>query len=78
MIEYFESFLPRPLMVPETPVQRAVAWLIGAFGSEGLLPAAMSYRWSYRAEQENFLRAEFDAACTAGRTARHVWPPACS
>ena len=66
MIEYFESFLPRPLMVPETPVQRAVAWLIGAFGSEGLLPAAISYRWSYRAEQENFLRAEFGRGVHSG------------
>ena len=66
MIEHFESLFPRPLMIPETPVQRAIAWLIGAFGSEGLLPAAMSYRWTYRAEQEHFLRAEFGRGVHAG------------
>ena len=36
-----------------------MAWLLGAFGSEALLPPGMHYRWSYRAEQEAFLRAEF-------------------
>ena len=53
-------------MVPETPVQSAVAWLLGAFGSEALLPAGMHYRWSYRAQQENFLRAEFGRASITG------------
>jgi hypothetical protein len=43
-----------------------VAWLIGAFGSEGLLQPAMHYRWSYREEQEPFLRAEFARAICAG------------
>jgi glutathione S-transferase len=42
MIDYFESRMLEPLMIPRAPAQRAVAWLIGAFGSEGLLPAAMS------------------------------------
>jgi glutathione S-transferase len=59
MIEYFERANPLPTMIPTTPVQEAVAWLLGAFGSEALLPAGMHYRWSYRAEQEMFLRAEF-------------------
>lgn len=66
MIEYFESTLPLPLMIPKSPVQQFVAWLISAYGSEGLLPAAMSYRWSYRAEQENFLRAEFGRGVHVG------------
>jgi len=67
MLDHFESQQPEPLMIPETPVQRAVAWLLGAYGSEGLLAPGMHYRWSYRAEQETFLRAEF------GRIA-HVGP----
>ena len=66
MIECLEARFPQPVMVPETPVQRAVAWLLGAFGSEGLLQAGMSYRWSYRAEQEDFLRAEFGRIMYAG------------
>ena len=41
MIDYFESSMPEPLMIPRAPVQRTVAWLIGAFGSEGALPAAI-------------------------------------
>jgi len=28
MIDHFETRLPQPLMIPETPVQRAVAWLL--------------------------------------------------
>ncbi len=66
MIEYLEAAFPLPPMIPETPVQRALAWLLGAFGSEGLLPAAMSYRWTYRAEQEHFLRAEFGRVVHSG------------
>jgi glutathione S-transferase len=66
MIDHFEARQPQPLMIPETPVQRAVAWLLGAFGSEALLPPGMHYRWSYRAQQENFLRAEFGRAVHTG------------
>jgi len=66
MIDFFESSSLSPLMIPQSPVQRAVAWLIGAFGSEGLLPAAMSYRWTYRAQQEHFLRAEFGRSVHSG------------
>jgi len=66
MIEYLEERFAQPLMVPDTPVQRAVAWLLGAFGSEALLPAGMSYRWTYRAQQEDFLRAEFGRSFYSG------------
>ena len=66
MIEHIEARWPQPLLVPDTPVQRAVAWLLDAFGSEGLLPAGMHYRWSYRAQQEDFLRAEFGRIAHAG------------
>jgi len=66
MIDHFEARFPQPLMIPQAPVQRAVAWLLGAFGSEGLLAPGMHYRWSYRAQQENFLRAEFGRASHSG------------
>jgi len=65
IIEQLEHRFPERPMVPDTPVQQAVATLLGGFGSEGLLTAAMHYRWSYRAEQEHFLQAEF------GRAAHH-------
>jgi glutathione S-transferase len=74
MIEHLEAELPTPPMVPEAPVQKAVAWLLGAFGSEGLLAPGMHYRWSYRAEQENFLCAEFGRPLQGGpdREARYA------
>ena len=74
MIDYIESQQREPPMIPETPLQRAVAWLLGAYGSEGLLAAGMHYRWSYRAEQETFLRAEFGRIAHAGpdRAARRA------
>jgi glutathione S-transferase len=74
MIEHIEAAVPQPAMIPVSPVQKAVAWLLGAFGSEGLLPAGMHYRWSYRAEQENFLCAEFGRLLHGGpdRAARYA------
>ena len=53
-------------MTPATPVQRVVASLIDGFGLEGMLQAAMHYRWSYRDEQELFLQTEFGRGLYAG------------
>ena len=74
MIECIEAEIPSPSMIPESLVQKAVAWLLDAFGSEGLLAPGMHYRWSYRADQENFLLAEFGRLLHAGpdREARYV------
>ena len=66
LIDHFEARRPEPLMIPQTPVQRAVAWLLGAFGSEALLPPGMHYRWTYRKQQEEFLQAEFGRVNYAG------------
>jgi glutathione S-transferase len=65
IIEELEHRFPERPMVPTTPLQQVVAHLLGGFGAEGLLTVAMHYRWSYRAQQEHFLRAEF------GRAAHH-------
>ena len=53
-------------MTPYTPMQRVVARLIDGFGLEGMLQAAMHYRWSYRDEQELFLQTEFGRGLYAG------------
>ena len=66
MIEHFEARSAQPLMVPDTPVQRAVAWLLSAFASEGLVQASMSYRWHYRDKNSDFLRREFGRVVHAG------------
>lgn len=66
IIDYLEERFPEPPMNPQTPVQRTVAMLLDAFGSEYMLPLAMHYRWTYRAQQERFLRAEFGRAIHSG------------
>ena len=62
IIDHVESRFAEPVLHPAGPVQSVVAQLLDAFGSNYLMPAAMHYRWSYRAEQEAFLRAEFARA----------------
>jgi glutathione S-transferase len=66
IIETLEARHPENPMIPATPVQRCVAHLLDAFGTEGLLAPGMHYRWSYRAEQEAFLQAEFGRAVYRG------------
>jgi glutathione S-transferase len=66
MIDHLEEAFPSPQVIPDAPLQKAVAWLVGAFGSEALLPPGMHYRWSYRAQQEAFLRAEFGRLVYSG------------
>jgi glutathione S-transferase len=66
IIAELERRHPQTPVVPSTPVQRVVARLLDGYGSECLLPAAMHYRWSYRAEQEHFLQAEFGRALHFG------------
>jgi len=67
IIEHLEERFPEPRLNPSAPVQRTIAALIGAFGSEGLLKPGMHYRWSFLAQQENFLRAEFGRCASASR-----------
>ena len=72
IIDFLEQRHAEPLLEPQSPVQQWVSLIFDAFGSEYLLPLAMHYRWSYRDEQETFLRAEFGRAMVAGtdRSAR--------
>ncbi|MEL0169067.1 MAG: glutathione S-transferase family protein [Pseudomonadaceae bacterium] len=44
---------------PQTPLQRVVAVIIEYYGGQAMLKHAMHYRWSFRAEQEGFLRCAF-------------------
>lgn len=59
IIEYVKLRYPRTNMIPETRLLRTVSVIIDAFGTQGLLPIAMHYCWSFRDQQENFLRNEF-------------------
>ena len=62
IIDHIEARMTAPALIPAGPVQQVVAHFLDAFGSNYLMPAAMHYRWSYRAEQELFLRTEFARA----------------
>lgn len=67
IIEHLEARFPEPRLNPSSPLQATVAALVGAFGSEALLRAAMHYRWSYLAQQKEFLVAEFGRCIYPGR-----------
>ena len=50
---------------PKSPLQYTVARALDLFGGEGVVRAAMHYRWSYRDYNESFLRHEFGLAYRA-------------
>lgn len=62
IIDHVEAREAGPSIVPPGGVQRVVAALLDAFGSNYLLPLAMHWRWSYRDRQELFLQNEFARA----------------
>ena len=68
IIDHLEAHLAHPVLDPVTPVQRLVSTLFDAVGSEYLLPLAMHYRWTYRADQDAFLQAEFGRTMVAGHS----------
>ena len=68
IIDTLEARHASPILDPETPVQKAISALFDGVGSEYLMPLAMYYRWSHRAEQETFLQAEFGRAMVAGQS----------
>lgn len=65
IIDRIEACTPAPGFTPAGPVQRVVAAVLDAFGTNYLLPLAMHYRWTYREQQELFLRTEFARAIPA-------------
>lgn len=62
IIDHIEARTAEPALTPPGQVQQVAAQFLDAFGSNYLMPAAMHYRWSYREEQELFLRTEFARA----------------
>ncbi|WP_207004510.1 glutathione S-transferase family protein [Trinickia mobilis] len=76
IIDFMERRLPEPAMIPASPVQRVVAWLLAAYGTEHLRLPAMHYRWAepYLSEQRSFLDAEFGRVSYLGndRQARNA------
>lgn len=59
IIDYFERQGTAYPVYPTTPLQRVIAVVIEYFGCQAMLKHAMHYRWSYLAQQEDFLRHAF-------------------
>ncbi len=60
MVHLEQRFPQRP-MIPNSPMQRAIVWLIEFFGCDLFFIPAMHYRWNFP-EQQAFLDAEFARA----------------
>jgi glutathione S-transferase len=67
IIDYLEERFPDPCFMPPSGLQRAVATLLCAFGSEGLNQPSMHYRWSFLAEHGDYISAEFGRAASPSR-----------
>ena len=66
IIDHLEQYgHARFSVYPKQPLQYTVARALDLFGGEGLVRAAMHYRWSYRDHNESFLRHEFGLAYRA-------------
>lgn len=61
IIEHFEAAGQSPSAWPQTPLQRVLAVLFEYYGCQVMLKHAMHYRWSFLAEQQDFLRHAFGA-----------------
>ncbi len=59
IIDHFERKGSTRPAYPGTPLQCVVAVIIEYFGGQAMLKHAMHYRWSYLAEQQDFLRHAF-------------------
>lgn len=59
IIDHFESQGVAYSAYPEGPLQRILAIIVQYYGCQAMLPHAMHYRWSYRDQQEGFLRDAF-------------------
>ena len=59
VILYFEDRYPDNPLIPETPVLKALAWVLGYFGSESFLIPGMHYRWNFLEGRREFLEATF-------------------
>lgn len=67
IIDHFEARGVPYSAYPEGPLQRVLAVIIQYYGMQGMLRHAMHYRWSYREQQEGFLRSAFIGRAADGR-----------
>lgn len=56
---HFEAQHPQNPLIPTSPRQRAIAWLLSFFGSEMVIKIGMHYRWNYLEDDRPFTEATF-------------------
>ena len=61
IIDHFEQQGVRYSAYPQGLLQRVLGVIIAYYGTQAMLPHAMHYRWTYRDDQEGFLRDQFAA-----------------
>ena len=69
ILDHLENLPQNPLcLTPNDPVLASISAIFELFGGEGLLRAAMHYRWNFDADNLDFVRADFSAALAHGGT----------
>ncbi len=66
IVHFEQRFAENPL-IPTTPRQRAIAWLLGFMGSEMMHKISLHYRWNYLDEDRPFTEATFGHFFSAHR-----------
>lgn len=61
IIDHFEQQGVPYSAHPDGLLQRVLSVIIAYYGTQAMLPHAMHYRWTYRDQQEGFLRDQFAA-----------------
>jgi len=69
IIDHLESRYPERPVLPAGPRQRLAALILEVYADEGLLPAGLHYRWSFRETNDPFVIDEFGTAASGGRAA---------
>jgi len=69
IIDHLESCHPERPVYPAGPRQRLAALIIEVYADEGLLPAGLHYRWSFRETNDPFVIDEFGTASAGDRVA---------
>jgi glutathione S-transferase len=69
-ILHFEHEIKEPALIPSSPLQCTVAWILGCFGSESMWKLGLHYRWTYLEQQRPFIEAEFGRSNSSGTNAK--------
>jgi len=75
IIDFLEARYPDRPVYPDGVRQRLSALIIEAYADEGLLPAGLHYRWSYREDNDPFVLSQIASGIVAD-TPEQAWKQA--